>query len=67
MGLDFLLRVLVFCLGVFIVASAIKSTVRILVLPRSARDPIGTTVFRSMRLLFNLRASKVTTYQERDS
>jgi hypothetical protein len=65
--LNIFVRVVIFCLGLFFVASAIRSAVRILVLPRSAQDKIGRTVFRSMRLLFNLRASKVTTYEERDS
>ena len=65
--LNTLVRVLVFCLGLWVVASAIRSAVRILVLPRSARDRIGQTVFRLSRKVFNLRASKVTTYAERDS
>src|SRR6476620_3359928 len=64
---NFLVRVVVFCLGLIVVASAIRSSVRVLVLPRSAQDQIARVVFRSSRWLFNLRASKVTTYEERDS
>jgi hypothetical protein len=64
---NILIRILIFCLGLFVVASAVGSAVRVLVLPRSSQDNISRTVFRATRWFFNLRARKVTTYEQRDS
>lgn len=64
---NILIRILLFCFGLSIVASAVRSAVQVLVLPRSSQDKIGRTLFRATRWFFNLRARKVTTFDQRDS
>ncbi len=64
--LNFLLRVFVFLVGLWIVAAAIRSAVRTFLLPRSARDQITVFVFRNLRRIFDLRLIRVRAYPERD-
>ena len=61
-----ILRVISAILGVYISALAVKSAVRTFVLPRSAYDGVASWVFRSIRWLFDLRVSRLTTYAARD-
>ena len=61
-----ILRILSTILGAYISALAVKSAVRTFVLPRSASDGVTNAVFRSIRWLFNLRVSRLSTYEARD-
>ena len=61
-----ILQILCALLGIYISALAVKSAVRTFVLPRSAPDNVTSIVFRSIRWLFNLRVSRLTTYEARD-
>jgi hypothetical protein len=61
-----LVRVMVFVLGVNIVAGTLISAIRTFVLPRSAPDALTRVVFVAMRHLFNLRLRSLRTYLERD-
>ncbi len=60
------LATLVFAAGVFIVVTALLSTIRTFILPRSARDPISAFAFRNIRRLFELRLRRMPTYEARD-
>lgn len=62
-----LLRILVFCLGIYIVAGTLTSAIRSFVLPRSARDWLTYTVFVVTRFLFRLRTVRAISYEERDA
>jgi hypothetical protein len=64
--LDILLRLIVFIVGVLIVVKALGSAIRVLVLPRKANDPLARVVFRTTRRLFDIRAKRARTYEERD-
>jgi hypothetical protein len=61
-----LAHILVFSLGLALVVSTFYSAVETFVLPRSANDPLTRLVFLSIRLLFNLRANRARSYEERD-
>ena len=61
-----LVRILVFVLGLILVASTLVSTIRTFVLPRSAPDKLTKVVFLTMRFLFNLRLQWTSTYKDRD-
>src|SRR5713101_724928 len=61
------LHVIALFVGIALVLLALRSAIRILVLPRNVNDRIGRTVFVGMRRVFNLRTSKAKTYEERDS
>lgn len=63
---DTALSVLVFLSGLIIVVGTLISLTQTYVLARSARDPMAALVFASIRWLFNARASKASTYEERD-
>ena len=65
--INLLIRVVVFCLGVTVVGTAVRSVVRILVLPRNAQDRIGRAVFQVTRWFFDFRSRKTTTFDQRDS
>lgn len=58
--------ILVFSLGLVVVALALKSATQTLILPRAAADRIVRAVFVTMRRLFELRLHWATTYDERD-
>lgn len=60
------LRVLAFLAGLWLVVQALISAVRIFVLPRSERDPVGNLVFVALRKLFDLRLKKIRDYRARD-
>jgi len=64
--MDFIPRLLIFLIGLTIVALTLFSAVRTFVLPRSARDPLTRRIFIIMRKIFNLLTNKVTTYAQRD-
>ncbi|MBX3083499.1 MAG: hypothetical protein KF716_17840 [Anaerolineae bacterium] len=49
------------------VGLVLASATRTFLLPRSARDKITRQVFVAVRMVFNLKLRKVTTYEERDS
>ena len=61
-----IIRVLVFVLGVALVAGTLISAIRTFVLPRSAQDPLTRVVFLTMRRLFFFRLRWARTYAERD-
>ncbi|MEI6043309.1 MAG: hypothetical protein WCS37_02845 [Chloroflexota bacterium] len=61
-----LLNVLLFMLGVAIVAGTLLSAIQTFVLPRSARDPLTSLVFRVMRVPFDLITNRLRTYRGRD-
>ncbi len=59
-------KILVFLIGVLIVAYTGFSAVRTFVLPRSARDRLTGTVFTNMRKIFNLIIKQFSSYYYRD-
>jgi hypothetical protein len=64
---DVLLRLLGFIAGIGLVLLAVRSAIRILILPRNVNDQIGRIVFVGMRSIFNLRTRKADSYEERDA
>jgi len=62
-----LLRLIVFLLGLAIVAGTIYSAVETFVLPRSANDPLTRLVFISVLMPFLWRVRFAQTYEQRDS
>ena len=60
------LRILLFILGIAIVARALISALRTIVLPRGERDQIAAFVFLSLRRLYNIGLRFTTTYEQRD-
>ncbi len=63
---DLLFHAFVFLVGATLVLFSVRSSIRVLVLPRSVSDQIGRVVFLGMRSLFDLRTRKAKTYEERD-
>jgi len=61
-----IIRVLIFVLGVAIVAVTVLSAIRTFVLPRSANDALTRVVFLTMRRLFDLRLRRARSYADRD-
>ena len=61
-----ILRVLAFILGMAVVAAALLSVTRVLLVPRSTRDPLVRVVFRVMRVLFRPWVHDSRAYAERD-
>jgi hypothetical protein len=61
-----LFRVIIFIIGALLVFFTLLSAVRTLVLPRAAPDVINSTVFRSMRWIFDFRLRLASTYWARD-
>jgi hypothetical protein len=59
-------RVLVGLLGAAIVVATFLSAVRTVVLPRGVPARLGTVVFRSLRVLFEIRARPSQSYERRD-
>jgi len=64
--MGFMVNLLVFLLGVFIVAGTLFSAIRTFVLPRGDNTRLTRTVFRGMFRLFAIRLKKATTYEDRD-
>jgi hypothetical protein len=60
------LRVLAFVVGLALVRIALLSAIRTFVMPRAGRDLIARAVFDGLRRIFNLRAERSTTFEERD-
>ena len=60
------LGVLLFALGLAVVAAALRSAIFTFILPRGVSDPLTVAVFRTVRALFNLRLRHLNTYLERD-
>lgn len=63
---NYILRVLAFLVGMWLVAVAVRSAVRTFLLPRAAPDVVAFGVFRLLRTLYNLRLFRVTEYRDRD-
>jgi hypothetical protein len=61
-----LLRIVVFAIGLAIVASALLSAIRTLVLSRGSRDTLTSYVFIAVRMLFRFRLRRLHTYHEKD-
>ena len=61
-----LLRLLVFLLGLAIVARAVFSAIQTFVLPRSANDRLSRLVFNVVLGVFRLLLRKTRTYAQRD-
>ncbi len=61
-----LLRILVFMLGVALVARSLFSAIQTFVLPRSANDRLSRSVFRLMLGVFRLILRKTASYEQRD-
>jgi hypothetical protein len=61
-----LTRIVVFGLGLVVVAGTVLSATRTFVLPRSANDPLTRLVFRFSRRLFDLRSNRARSYEDRD-
>ncbi|MBK8032451.1 MAG: hypothetical protein IPK17_23830 [Chloroflexi bacterium] len=59
-------RLLILAAGILIVANTFLSAVKTVVLPRSANTKLSRTVFRSVRLAFDLRLRHADTYEDRD-
>jgi hypothetical protein len=66
MVFEFSLRVVIFALGVAIVVYAVRSAIRVLVVPRSAYDRIANFTFRTIRHIYNFRLRKARSYHDRD-
>ena len=62
----FLIRVIVFLLGLAIVVRTVMSVIQTFVLPRSANDRLTRFVFLTVRKLFQMRLRRITTYEELD-
>lgn len=60
------LQVLVFALGLAIVARTVLSAVRTFVVPRGDNDPLTRFAFRSIRRVFDRIASPTRPYEYRD-
>ena len=61
-----ILRLLVFFLGLAIVARTVFSAIQTFVLPRSANDRLSRLVFRSIFGVFRLLLRKTHTFEQRD-
>jgi len=60
------LRVLAGIAGFFIIVATLMSAVRTVILPRGVPVRLGRRVFRTMRVLFDLRVGKDASYLRRD-
>jgi hypothetical protein len=61
-----ILRLLVFLLGLAIVARAVFSAIQTFVLPRSANDRLSRLVFNAIFSVFRMLLRKTRTYEQRD-
>jgi hypothetical protein len=64
--MNFLLSVIFFLFGVWLVGEILLSAIRTFVLPRAARDPITLAVFTVILTVFNFSMKRMGTYKERD-
>jgi hypothetical protein len=64
--MDMLLNILVFAAGLALVIYIVLSAIRTFVLPRAASELVARLLFLTTRFLFDLRAKKASSYQERD-
>jgi len=53
-------------IGIIIILATLRSVIRTLILSRSARDPLTSLVFLSVRWVFNIRLHWERTYEKRD-
>ncbi len=60
-------HIILFIIGIFLIAGTLYSAVQTFVLPRSAPDLLTRVVFHSLRKLFDLRLSWAKTYEQRDA
>ena len=61
-----ILRVLAFIAGLALVRTVLLSAIRTFVMPRAGRDAINRAVFDSVRYVFNLRAKRSLSFDQRD-
>ncbi len=59
-------QALAFLIGLAIVVATLYSAIETFVLPRSASDKLTRAVFLTLRFLFDLRAKRARSYEERD-
>lgn len=59
-------RIAIALLGLLLVLATLRSAVRTFVLPRSAPDPVTRSVFRAVRLVFDIRLRWASDYHTRD-
>ncbi len=64
--IELIARLALLLAGVWIVARTLVSAIRTFVLARSARDRLAAMFFITWRRLFNLRAKRAKSYEERD-
>jgi hypothetical protein len=64
--LEMVLQVVLFGLGLSVVAMGLRSAIFTFILPRSASDPLTNVVFLTVRQFFWLRLRGTSSYQERD-
>jgi hypothetical protein len=64
--MDVLLSILVFAAGLALVVYIVLSAIRTFVLPRAASELLTRLLFLTIRFLFDLRAKKASSYEERD-
>jgi hypothetical protein len=60
------LAAVLFVLGLGIVGATVLSAIRLVVLPRGQSVALGRVVFLAVRAVFDLRAKRATTYEDRD-
>jgi nitrogen fixation-related uncharacterized protein len=61
-----LLRIPSFIVGLAVVVGTLYSIIETFILPRSANDPLTRVVFLTMRRIFDIRANRAQSYEERD-
>lgn len=64
--MDSILNILAFLAGLMLVSYILLSAIRTFVLPRASSEILSRFFFLTMRLLFDLRAKKARSYEERD-
>ncbi len=64
--MNFIVNILAFLFGLFIVGATLFSAIRTFVLPRGDNNALTRMVFVAMFGVFNLRLKKLTTYEDRD-
>lgn len=63
---EIVLRATMAALGVTIVVQTLLSAIRTFILPRAVVDPYSRACFRAVRLLFDLRMSRLDRFEDRD-
>jgi hypothetical protein len=67
MLIEFVLRLIAFIVGAFLVARTLLSAIRTFILPRSVRDRVSAFYFVTWRTAFTWRARRTKTYEDRDA